>query len=311
MQTSYLYAGEQVAAESTGENHNLLLTGLGLDESLSRSTSAGTEPYLTDALGSTLALTNASGAPTTEYAYQPFGTTTSTGPTSSNTDKYTGRETDGDGLQYNRARYYDPSMARFISRDPSGLTGSGINLYRYASDDPMNTVDPRGLCNANPVSVGFWTEGNCLSEHPTEVAAGVGAGLCIVASGGVCAGATAFVFGTATWQNAEHDQCGDFWSKEGLTIALTAAGGGPGLIFGGLKAAGAIGDAMLPASQAGKWGLNAYLTGPSVGAAAAEAGAGAAAAGPGASGGGAGGAGGAGEGAGGAAASSGGGGGCE
>jgi RHS repeat-associated protein len=280
-ETSYLYAGEDLAAESSGASHSQLLSGLGLDEDFSRTTGAGTESYLTEALGSALALTGESGTPTTEYTYQPFGAATTSGTTSSNPDQFTGRENDGDGLQYNRARYYDPSMGRFISRDPSGLTGSGINLYRYAGDDPTDLTDPRGLCNADPVSVGFWTEGNCLSEHPTEVVTGIAIGTCIFGDVPGCIRATIAVFGTATWQNAEHSQCGSFLSHEGVTLALTAAGAGPGLIFGGLKVADLIGDEVLPTSQAGKWALNTYLTGPSAGAAAAEAGAGAASTGPG------------------------------
>jgi hypothetical protein len=37
---------------------------------------------------------------------------------------------------------------------------------RYASDNPLNNDDPSGLCNANPFSEGFWTEGNCISKSP-------------------------------------------------------------------------------------------------------------------------------------------------
>lgn len=38
--------------------------------------------------------------------------------------------------------------------------------YVYASDTPLNAGDPSGLCNANPFSEGFWSEGNCISESP-------------------------------------------------------------------------------------------------------------------------------------------------
>jgi RHS repeat-associated protein len=46
--------------------------------------------------------------------YEPFGTTTVIGATGNNYD-YTGRESDGTGLKYYRARYYHPSLQRFIS----------------------------------------------------------------------------------------------------------------------------------------------------------------------------------------------------
>ena len=46
---------------------------------------------------------------------------------------------------YYRARYYDPSIGRFISRDPIGLQG-GLNQYAYVGNNPVNFTDPEGLC---------------------------------------------------------------------------------------------------------------------------------------------------------------------
>ncbi len=47
------------------------------------------------------------------------------------------------GLHYNRFRYYDPKVGRYISPDPIGIRG-GNNLYGYALN-PINWVDPFGL----------------------------------------------------------------------------------------------------------------------------------------------------------------------
>src|SRR5262249_40602069 len=47
------------------------------------------------------------------------------------------------GLCYNRYRYYDPDIGRFISPDPIGLLG-GENFYRYAPN-PFAWIDPLGL----------------------------------------------------------------------------------------------------------------------------------------------------------------------
>lgn len=47
------------------------------------------------------------------------------------------------GLQYLKSRYYDPSLGRFISRDPIRYQG-GINLYAYVDNNPMMWVDPSG-----------------------------------------------------------------------------------------------------------------------------------------------------------------------
>ncbi|WP_068639415.1 RHS repeat-associated core domain-containing protein [Thauera butanivorans] len=47
------------------------------------------------------------------------------------------------GLHYNRFRYYDPDIGRFVSQDPIGLAG-GINTYQYAPN-PVTWIDPLGL----------------------------------------------------------------------------------------------------------------------------------------------------------------------
>ena len=47
-------------------------------------------------------------------------------------------------MQYNRARYYNPDINRFISEDPIGLAG-GINTYGYVAGNPVSYVDPSGL----------------------------------------------------------------------------------------------------------------------------------------------------------------------
>ncbi len=49
------------------------------------------------------------------------------------------------GLYYNRARWYDANIGRFISEDPIGFGSSDTNLYRYAGNDPVNFRDPSGL----------------------------------------------------------------------------------------------------------------------------------------------------------------------
>jgi len=51
---------------------------------------------------------------------------------------------DGTGLQYRRARYYDPLVGQFTQIDPIGMRG-GLNLYGYANGDPVNFRDPSGL----------------------------------------------------------------------------------------------------------------------------------------------------------------------
>jgi len=143
--TDLLYDGPNVVQESVeGSVTANLLTGLEMDQLFSRSTKSGTDSYLTDRLGSVIGLANGSGEVETTYTYDPFGSATEAGKASDNPHQFTGRENDGTGLQYNRARYYSPADGRFISQDPAGFEGSGSNLYWYANGDPVDFTDPSG-----------------------------------------------------------------------------------------------------------------------------------------------------------------------
>ncbi len=82
--------------------------------------------------------------PPTRYRYTPFGDSAAASGAIDNDIRFAGREWDGETrLYYNRARYYDPQVGRFISEDPIGLAG-GINPYVFAGNDPVNRRDPSG-----------------------------------------------------------------------------------------------------------------------------------------------------------------------
>lgn len=103
----YLYDGANPVQEDLGGGQKAnLLTGLGIDERFVRTDPVWSQHFLPDGIGSTVALTDSAGTVATEYTYEPFGATTETGATSGNTFQYTGRENDGSGLYYYRARYY-------------------------------------------------------------------------------------------------------------------------------------------------------------------------------------------------------------
>ena len=121
-----------------------MLTGLNIDEYFQRADSSGTLSYLTDMLGSTMALADSSGALETTYTYDPFGNVTVNGA-DTNPYQFTGRENDDTGLYFYRARYYSPKLQRFISQDPIGFRGGGADLYAYAYNSPTELVDPLGL----------------------------------------------------------------------------------------------------------------------------------------------------------------------
>ncbi|MGH3577795.1 MAG: RHS repeat-associated core domain-containing protein, partial [Mycobacterium sp.] len=137
--TTYLLDGDQVVTDTIGSTTNQTLFGPGTDHPLARNG----EYFLPNHESSTTALTNGSGSVTQSYSYGPFGNLLNA-PTDSNPFQYTGRENDGDGLLYYRARYYNPGWGRFVSADPAGF-GGGINPFVYAGNDPVNSGDPTGL----------------------------------------------------------------------------------------------------------------------------------------------------------------------
>ncbi|MDQ2829081.1 MAG: type IV secretion protein Rhs, partial [Chloroflexota bacterium] len=108
--------------------------------------------YYQDQLGSTRGLLNGSGQIVAAYAYGPYGARIVLSGRVVTPFGYAGQYTDAEtGLQYLRTRYYDPTTAQFISRDPAAsMTGQP---YTYASDNPTNWTDPTGL----------WTIQICLT----------------------------------------------------------------------------------------------------------------------------------------------------
>jgi RHS repeat-associated protein len=143
--TNYLYDGPNIVQELSGVSPLAnILTG-GTDEVFMRTDGQGTRSFLTDGLRSTLALADNSGNLLTQYTYDPFGGTTFSGAANDNTSQYTGRENDGTGLYYYRARYYSPSLHRFVSEDPIDFSAGDANLYAYVLNSPVNYTDPSGL----------------------------------------------------------------------------------------------------------------------------------------------------------------------
>ncbi len=142
--THYHYDGNDIVQEiGGGAVSAIYLHSLDIDEPFVRQSSSN-EYYHTDSLGSVLALTDQTGSVQTIYRYDPFGNISTSGATSTNPFQYTGRENDGIGLYYYRARYYAPSLSRFTNQDPTGL-GGGVNVYAYVLNNPLLFNDPFGL----------------------------------------------------------------------------------------------------------------------------------------------------------------------
>ena len=75
-------------------------------------------------------------------AYGPYGEGV---PPSSSSFGYSGQRYDSEtGLYYYKARYYSPSLGRFLQPDPSRYGYGDLNLYQYVLGDPLNENDPYG-----------------------------------------------------------------------------------------------------------------------------------------------------------------------
>ena len=130
----------------------------------------GTGPIRTqpDGLSSTRLVTDASGNQAGTQTYDAYGSSRSQSGIQLPFG-FAGQQSDPEsGLQYLRAREYDPTTGRFLSRDPlSASPGSAGSAYPYANDSPAQYTDPSGL----------WTLGFCYS---------IGGGIAIFGSVSVC-----------------------------------------------------------------------------------------------------------------------------
>ncbi len=118
--------------------------GLNTDEPLGMVRSGATSYYEVDGLDSVTSLSSAVGAVSQAYTFDSFGKLTASSGSVTNPFQYTAREPDSEtGLDYYRARYYDPNIGRFLTEDPMGFTG-GENFYKYAVNNPINLRDPQG-----------------------------------------------------------------------------------------------------------------------------------------------------------------------
>jgi RHS repeat-associated protein len=97
-----------------------------------------------DHLGSLRLVTDTGGAVVSNHKYLPFGEEVQP-MRSTNPFRFAGYERDSEsGKDYVKARYYSPSMARWLSPDPLG------GGYPYVANNPANFYDPMGLKKCPP-----------------------------------------------------------------------------------------------------------------------------------------------------------------
>ncbi len=94
-----------------------------------------------DPQGSVVAVTNGAGAALAINTYDEYGV-----PAAGNLGRfqYTGQTWIAElGLYNYKARFYSPTLGRFLQTDPSGYS-DGLNWYAYVGNDPLNKGDPTG-----------------------------------------------------------------------------------------------------------------------------------------------------------------------
>lgn len=116
--------------------------------------------------GNVLFVSDTSGNINTSYVQERFGNVLATNGSADNNYNLTTKEQDSNtGLYYFNARWYDPGVGRFISKDPlchlqsNNLNNIGISCpscfkpnfqsfldpYVYADNNPITHIDPQGL----------------------------------------------------------------------------------------------------------------------------------------------------------------------
>ena len=132
-----------------------------------------------DQIGSIRLITDNAGstATATTNTWDPYGNNAATTGTLTSPFGYAGQYIDPEtGLQYDRARYYDPTTSQFLTADPLAVLTR--QTYNYADNNPLNATDPTGLDNVGEAAAAGCTVAEVIvPEGGCAVGAPVGAGL--------------------------------------------------------------------------------------------------------------------------------------
>jgi len=195
-----------------------------------------------DHLGSTNLVTDATGAVIQNISYFPYGKThTEIYETGERVNRrYTGQEIDDStGLYFYNARYYDPSLGRFIQADtivPNPRNPQSFNRYAYTYNNPINYTDPSGHCPVCIIAVasaiGAIAAGMQSDWDPQAMlmgaavgafSAGAGLGVTALGGGSILAGMASSTSGALISQG---------WGADVDVIQAAITGGVSGFVGG-------------------------------------------------------------------------------
>jgi RHS repeat-associated protein len=149
--------------------------GAGFDSPLVKQDASGVATwYDVDHLGSVTSLFDNSGQVIGSRGYSAFGAITTTSGTGLDRYGFTAREWDTTlGLQYSRARMYDPTTGRWLSEDPMGLAAGDTNLSRYVGNNATGATDPSGNIELDGIDFDRMAEEAFKAEGNRDIDPGI------------------------------------------------------------------------------------------------------------------------------------------
>ena len=147
--TCYFYADEGLAGEYNASGEEIQTYGYLPDSiwstaPLFQRIDDGYYWYINDHLGTPQKVIDSSGRTVWSAEYDSFGNVQIATSQLENNLRLPGQYYDSEsGLYYNWRRYYDPNIGRYLSADPLNMD---FYMYAYANSNPINYMDPTGLC---------------------------------------------------------------------------------------------------------------------------------------------------------------------